>query len=228
MRPISWRGTPQYNSTVAAGTPKSLLAGISLGEMLRGGVVDAAAGLIGCVLARRMEGGVVRATIVEAEAYHMREPGCHAHKGKTARNAAMFGPPGRLYVYFTYGMWHCCNVVCEPEGIAAAVLLRAAAPLKPHDGSLPGIAPLRLSGPGLLCKGLGLERRHNGANLLDRRGEVWLYRPAAWTPPHLTWTGRIGFSFPDPNSWRCFWTGHPAVSKARPGVLKRIRRQGGD
>jgi len=197
----------------------------SLKRLLTGDVVRAAAELIGCVLARRLDRGrVVRARIVEAEAYHQREPGCHAHRGRTPRNTVMFGPPGQLYVYFTYGMWHCCNVVCEAEGTAAAVLLRAAEPLPPHDCSIKDGKPLRLSGPGLLCQGLELDRRHNGANLLDRRGDVWLYRPADWQPVELAWTTRIGLSIPDPHSWRCYWAGHPAVSPARTGMLKRKQR----
>lgn len=197
-----------------------------LSELLAAGVVRAAPGLLGCVLARRLEGGrVVRALIVEAEAYHQREPGCHAHRGKTARNAVMFGPPGRLYVYFTYGMWHCSNVVCEPEGTAAAVLLRAAQPLPPDDGSAASGETLRLSGPGLLCQGLELTREYNGANLLDRRGEVWLYRPADWRPPPIVCTTRIGFSFEDTRRWRFCWRDHPALSPARTGVLRRSRRK---
>jgi DNA-3-methyladenine glycosylase len=211
--------TDRYNSQQQQSVPP-------LRTMLAGDVVSAAAGLIGCVLARRLPDGLVaRAQIVEAEAYHQRERGCHAYKGRTVRNAVMFGPPGRLYVYFTYGMWHCCNVVCEPAGTAAAVLLRAAQPLKPFDGSRDGIEPLRLSGPGLLCQGLELTREHSGANLLDRRGEVWLYRSADWQPVELVTTTRIGFSFPDERRWRFCWAGHPALSPARTGVLKRNRRK---
>lgn len=197
----------------------------SLAELLAGDVVPAAGGLIGCVLARRRpDGCITRALIVEAEAYHQRERGCHAFNGRTPRNEVMFGPPGHLYVYFTYGMWHCCNVVCEPAGTAAAVLLRAALPLPPFDGSREGTPTLRLSGPGLLCQGLELTRAQNGAYLFDRRGEVWLYRPAGWQPPSLTTTTRIGFSFPDKRRWRFCWTDHPALSPARTGVLKRNRR----
>jgi len=134
----------------------------SPGKVLPGDVVDAAAALVGCVIARRLHSGrILRATLVETEAYHMNEPGCHAFRGKTPRNSVMFGPPGRLYVYFTYGMWHCCNVVCGPEGTAAAVLLRAAAPLEGSTQAETG-AKLRLSGPGLLCRGLQIDRSDNG------------------------------------------------------------------
>lgn len=214
------------------------LSGIPLPELLAGDVVQACAGLIGCVIARRMgtapQQRIARAVIVEAEAYHMREPGCHAFRGRTPRNDVMFGPPGRLYVYFTYGMWHCANVVCEPEGTAAAVLLRAAMPLPPDDGSS-GQPALRLAGPGLLCRGLDLDRRHNSLRVtgFDAQGaaadgsgaqaEVWVYRPDDYSPPPLAWTTRIGFSFPDPHAWRCLWDGHPAVSPGRPGLVRRLR-----
>jgi len=204
----------------------------SLSRLLAGDVVRATAGLIGCVIARRLPPAdrkpnqppvdrIVRAMIVEAEAYHMREPGCHAYRGRTKRNAVMFGPAGKLYVYFTYGMWYCCNVVCEATGTAAAVLLRAAAPLAPDDGMHQKKPKLRLSGPGLLCRGLELSTEQSGVSLMHRAGEVWLYRPTGWQPPPLSWTTRIGLSFADPHRWRCYWTNHPAVSPARPGILKR-------
>jgi len=201
----------------------------SLGKLLAGSVLDACAGLVGCVIARRLPGAdggkpiTHRALIVETEAYHMREPGCHAYRGMTPRNAVMFGPAGRLYVYFTYGMWHCANVVCEKPGVAAAVLLRAAAPLPPWGEDAGADSP-RLSGPGLLCRALGLTRAQSGADLLSRRGDVWLFRPTGYTPPLLTWTKRIGLGFEDSLLWRCFWTGHPAVSPGRPGPVATRRR----
>lgn len=195
-----------------------------LKQLLAGDVAQAAAGLVGCVLAHRLPGGdIVRALIVETEAYHQREPGCHAYRGKTPRNTVMFGRPGQLYVYFTYGMWHCANVVCEKPVTAAAVLIRAAAPLPPHDGTRGGKA-LNLSGPGLFCRGMALTRDDNGVNLLSRREAAWLYRPLGWQPPKLAWSTRVGFSFPDTRRWRCYWEGHPAVSKGKPGVLQRKKR----
>lgn len=183
---------------------------LPLSELLAGSVDMAAGCLLGCRLLRRLPSGeLVEATIVETEAYHMREPGCHAFKGRTVRTAVMFGAPGRAYVYFTYGMWHCVNVVCEPEGTAAAVLLRAA---ESPSG-------LRLSGPGLLCRGLELTREHNGLDLLDPASPLRLERPDGWTLPPIDWTTRIGFSFPDTYQWRAVWRGHPAVSPGRPGVI---------
>jgi DNA-3-methyladenine glycosylase len=219
------------------------LASLPLREMLAGDVAVAAAGLLGCVLVRILPDGTERrALLVETEAYHMREPGSHAYRGKTPRNAVMFGPPGRAYVYFTYGMWHCANVVCEPEGCAAAVLLRAAVDVSAGAGqarpprspggqgratSAPPQAPtpLRLSGPGLLCHGLEITREQSGLDLLDVASPLRLERPAGWQLPPVDWTTRIGFSFPDIYPWRAVWRGHPAVSPGRPGVvLKRQRK----
>jgi DNA-3-methyladenine glycosylase len=149
----------------------------------------------------------------------------------------MFGPPGRLYVYLTYGMWHCANIVCEAECSAAAVLLRAAQPLpETSDETLATATAPRLKGPGLFCQGLELDRRHSGLALileppaakqrLAKRdaelGRVYLYRPEGLVSPPLSWTTRVGFSFQDTYPWRCHWTGHPAVGKVS---LKPLRQK---
>jgi DNA-3-methyladenine glycosylase len=125
-------------------------------------VLDVAADLIGCAFLYRGVGG----RIVETEAYREDDTVSHSHRGKTARNAVMFGPPGRLYVYFTYGMHFCANLVCGPEGTASAVLLRA---LEPQEGldrmkARRGIDDERLlcSGPARLCQALGIGRAENG------------------------------------------------------------------
>src|SRR5687768_9784078 len=104
-------------------------AKLPLEQMLAKDLLFATGSLVGCVLARRVDGQVRRALIVETEAYHQSEPGSHSYRGVTPRTQVMFGPAGYLYVYFTYGMWHCCNVVADREGVGAAVLLRAAEPL---------------------------------------------------------------------------------------------------
>ncbi len=104
------------------------------------------------------------ARIVEVEAYvGEHDLACHASKGRTARTEVLFGPPGRAYVYLVYGMHHCFNVVTEPEGVAAAVLVRGVEPL---EGIVPG---LRTDGPGKLCRAMGIDLRHNR---LDLGGEA--------------------------------------------------------
>jgi DNA-3-methyladenine glycosylase len=193
-------------------------AELPLKELLSGDVVTATGGLIGCVLSRRVGSEVRRALIVETEAYHQREPGSHSHRGITPRTEVMFGPPGHLYVYFTYGMWYCANVVAEPEGTGAGILLRAAEPLPPYDGSQQGKPRLRLSGPGLLCQGLQITKDDNRRYLLGNpaTSKIWLQRPADYVLPELEWSRRVGLGIYEELRWRAHWKGHGAVSKGRP------------
>jgi DNA-3-methyladenine glycosylase len=127
--------------------------------------------------------------IVETEAYlGTADPGAHAYRGRTARNAVLFGPPGHAYVYFIYGNHYCTNVSCEPEGEAGCVLLRALEPVcgleamaalrgLQLDSSAPRIAELRrlTSGPGRLSQALGITRpQHNGCDLCSRNGGLYI------------------------------------------------------
>ena len=131
-------------------------------------MVEVARALVGCVV--RHDG--CAGAIVETEAYHESEPACHAYVGLTARTQVLFGPPGRAYVYRSYGIHALLNAVCEPEGVGAAVLIRA---LEPLEGSAPMRARRGLerredlcSGPGKLTQALGIELDLNGSDLVRR------------------------------------------------------------
>ena len=122
--------------------------------------------------------------IVETEAYHESEPACHAYVGLTPRTHVLFGPPGRAYVYRSYGIHALLNAVCEPEGVGAAVLIRALEPLDGHRADARAARRCErvedlCSGPGKLTQALGIELDHNGADLRDG--------PIAIEPPRPGW-----------------------------------------
>jgi DNA-3-methyladenine glycosylase len=156
--------------------------------------------LLGLSLFRRFDdGNIVSAEIVEVEAYTADDPACHAYKGLTKRTSVMFGPPGYAYVYFIYGMYHCLNVVTEPDGIAGAVLIRA-------------ISSDKANGPGKLCKRLQITNEHNGINLLDNTGELWLGYNKSYKDTEIISTTRIGISQAQDRLWRYYVKDNPYVS----------------
>lgn len=136
-----------------------------------------AAELIGCTLLHRGVGGV----IVETEAYERDDPACHAFGGPTARNAPLFGPPGMAYVYLCYGVHSMFNLVAEPEGTAAAVLIRALEPTRGIDAMRRrrGVADARslCSGPGKICQALEIELGQTGADALAEPFELLAAEP---------------------------------------------------
>ena len=163
--------------------------------------------------------------IVEVEAYcGAEDPGSHAFRGRTLRNATMFGPPGRLYVYFTYGMHFCANVVCGGDGEASAVLLRGLTPLAGLDEmrAARGVRPGRpwsdqdlCSGPAKLCQAFGLDRAFDGADLVS--GERGVTVAADGTPPPAQpgVSGRIGLSVAGELPWRFSVPGALGLSRRR-------------
>jgi DNA-3-methyladenine glycosylase len=164
-------------------------------------VVEVARDLVGCVVFHQGAAGV----IVETEAYHDSEPACHAFVGLTPRTATLFGAPGRAYVYRSYGVHALLNAVCEPEGVGAAVLIRA---LEPVEGielmrERRGVEPLRklCSGPGNLTQALGISLEHNGCDLA--RGPVVISpRPAEWRSVSISVDRRIGINKAVELPWR--------------------------
>ncbi|NJC72790.1 DNA-3-methyladenine glycosylase [Planosporangium thailandense] len=197
-------------------------------DLLAGPAEVAAPGLLGC---RLTAGGVtVRLSEVEAYAGTAGDPASHAYRGRTPRNAVMFGPPGYAYVYFTYGMHFCMNVVCGPEGEAAAVLLRAGEVV---DGVEEARARRRLRvpddrqlarGPARLCSALGIDRSAYGTYLLGG-GPVTLLPPEKPVPAELICSGpRVGVTGGHDTPWRFWIKGDPTVSEYRRHVPKRSSR----
>ena len=169
--------------------------------------VAVARALLGCELVHALDDGLRIGRIVEVEAYlGAHDLAAHSSKGLTPRTATMFGPPGHAYVYLIYGMHHCMNVVTEPQGHGAAVLIRALAPV----GPLPG----RTAGPGLLCKAMGIDRRHNGLDLLGET--LYLRAGPAVRPSQVVSRPRIGVDYA--GAWarrllRFYLKGEPDVSR---------------
>ena len=191
--------------------------------------------MLGCVLEHETAEGLVAVELTEVEAYAGEtDPASHAYRGITGRNAVMFGPPGHAYVYFTYGMHFCVNVVCMPEGIARAVLLRAGrvitgeplarrrrAPRRAEAGPPAVIAARDLArGPARLCQALAIDRTQNGADLCSPASELRL-RPAGTRlqtceEPTIEAGPRVGVSTAADISWRFWVADEPTVSAYRP------------
>ena len=158
----------------------------------------------------------VGGVIVETEAYVPDDPASHSFRGRTSRNAVMFGSPGRLYVYRSYGIHWCANVVCDAEGVGAAALLRA---LEPTAGietmrARRGVEDLRLlaSGPGRLTQALALSGAHDGADLSSR--PFALRKPS--TAHDVIASPRVGISRAVADPWRYSLAGSSFVSRPRP------------
>ena len=158
--------------------------------------------------------------IVEVEAYRgADDPGSHGFRGPTKRNATMFGPPGHLYVYFTYGMHWCANVVVETEGVAAAVLLRALTPMQGLDSMYAARGPPArterdlCSGPAKLTQALGIDGALDGANLVGGDLGVTVVDDGQPPPPTPAATARIGLTNGADLPWRFYIEGTPDVSR---------------
>ncbi|WP_228984321.1 DNA-3-methyladenine glycosylase [Streptomyces sp. DH12] len=194
-------------------------------------VLEVARDLLGRTLVRRTDDGPIEVRLTEVEAYAGEiDPGSHAYRGRTARNAVMFGPPGHAYVYFTYGMWHCLNLVCCPEGTASGVLLRAGEigtgrhlarrhrPTARHDREL-------AKGPARLATALDVDRTLDGTDACagaDSPLSVLAGSPV--TPEQVcsgprTGVGGEGAAHP----WRFWIDGDPTVSPYRAHAPRKRR-----
>ena len=184
-------------------------------EFFERSVHEVAQELIGCTLMHGDCGGV----IVETESYERDDPACHAYVGRTARNEVLFGPPGRAYVYLSYGIHSLLNAVAEPDGAAAAVLIRALEPTV-------GVEAMRqrrgrhrdqelCSGPGKLTEALGVGLSDNGASLSAPPFTV-LPPEGAWRATGVTVGSRIGISKATERPWRFCATDNRFVSRPWP------------
>jgi len=180
---------------------------------------DAAQKLLGQLLVRTLPTGeVLSGTIVETEAYLSDDPACHAYRGQTPRNEAMFGPPGHAYVYFTYGLHMMLNLVCAPLGTAEAVLIRALEPVEGIDamrlnrGNLAETRQLT-NGPGKLAQALALTRlMHNGLDITHLGSELYVLPQVVPTFETVAAT-RIGISQGVDFPWRYYIRGNAYVSR---------------
>lgn len=187
-------------------------------EQLQGRAVDVARRLLGCVLTSDVGGRRVRIRIVETEAYREDDPASHTYRGPTPRNRIMFGRPGHAYVYFTYGMHHCMNVVCEPDGVGAAVLIRAGEVIEGVDvaterrGDRVRVRDLA-AGPARLTQTLGVDKSQDGVDLLAPASVVRL-ELAAPIPADTIGVGpRVGIRAAADKPWRFWVKDDAAVSR---------------
>ena len=191
-----------------------------LTSRLVGPALEVAPTLLGSIL--RCDDVAVRLTEVEAYA-GADDPGSHSHRGRTPRNSAMFGPPGHLYVYFTYGMHHCANVVCGAEGTPSAVLLRAGEVVEGIETARlrrPGAADRDLArGPARLCKALAINLADYGNDLAT--GRVRLELGDTPDPGKVSRGPRVGLREAAEAPWRYWLTGEPTVSVYRPAAPRR-------
>lgn len=184
--------------------------------------------LLGRILVVTRPDGTVTLRITETEAYSgARDPASHAYRGRTARNGVMFGPPGHLYVYFTYGMHHCANLVTGPGPTASAVLLRAGEVLTGH-----GVAGKRRTstrretdlaqGPARLAVALALDRTLDGTDLCAPAAPVRLLAGTPAPPAAVSAGPRTGISQAMDTPWRFWITGDPTVSPYRRHRPRRL------
>ncbi|TCP44730.1 DNA-3-methyladenine glycosylase [Tamaricihabitans halophyticus] len=188
---------------------------------------DVAVDLLGCVIESVVDGAPVAVRLVEVEAYRgSDDPASHCYRGRTARNEVMFGPAGRLYVYFVYGMHFCANVVCLTDGQPGAVLLRAGEVVSGLDVAWTRRRTARnaaelAKGPARLTGVLGMGREHNGVDLTDSAAPIRLYRGDAVEPAAVRTGPRVGVGSAMDTPWRYWLDDSRAVSQYRKGGKRR-------
>jgi DNA-3-methyladenine glycosylase len=194
--------------------------------------VEVAPELLGCVLEHQTAAGLVAVELTEVEAYEGEtDPASHAYHGKTQRNAVMYGPPGHAYVYFTYGMHFCVNLVCLPAGSASAVLLRAGAVIEGEDlararrtKSAEVVSRDLARGPARLCQALGIDRSLDGADVCAAGSSLRVRWPGARRTDRsakIISGPRVGIAQAAEVPWRFWLDGEPSVSVYRAHVPRK-------
>lgn len=181
---------------------------------LSGEVTACAQRLLGCLLVRELNGKTLVGKIVETEAYHQRDAASHSYRGKTPRTEIMFGPAGFAYVYFTYGMHYCFNVVTGVKDEGSAVLIRAVEPIEGVDEMIVrrGHKGVELTnGPAKLCYALGIDREFNKHDL--RKPPLQIIAQPKILSSKIVATTRIGISKDTHRNWRFYIKDNPFVSK---------------
>jgi DNA-3-methyladenine glycosylase len=174
--------------------------------------VTVARRLLGSILEREINGKIIRVKIVETEAYDQSDAASHSYKGRTPRTDIMFGPAGHLYVYFTYGMHYCCNIVTGVEGEGSAVLIRAVEPLEGTEFmqvNRPTSGVELTNGPAKLCQALAIDKHLNGHDLSRAPLKLNLQPPEH---RRVVQTTRIGISKDKDRLWRFYLKDNPYVS----------------
>lgn len=183
-------------------------------DFLDGSSVDAAQQLLGCFIVRDLPQGQVVVKIVEVEAYHQDDAASHSYRGETTPTKTMFGPSGHLYVYFTYGMHCCCNVVTSGAGVGAGALIRAVEPVQGED-----ILAINRSGrsgrdltngPAKLCQAMSIDLKMNGHNLRQSPMRLVAGQPVDYD--EIVASPRIGISREVDRLWRFYIKDNPYVS----------------
>ncbi len=188
---------------------------MKLHEVLSGHAEDVAIRLLDSTLCRTKDGQTIKVKIVETEAYHQSDPASHSFRGATPRNQVMFGEPGHLYVYFTYGMHYCCNVVAGKKGEGSAVLIRAVEPLEGLNiiqKNRSGRSGYELTnGPAKICQALQIDTSLNDHDLTKEPLVLELSEPLPRAK--IIATTRIGISQATDKKWRFYIKDNRYISK---------------
>lgn len=185
-----------------------------LRQLLEGPAEQVAPLLLGSRLIRTINDQTIEVRIVEVEAYHQTDAASHSYNGQTPRTSVMFGPAGHLYVYFTYGMHYCCNIVTGTEGEGSAVLIRAVEPMRGEATMHAHRAQLGVNlcnGPAKLCQALAIDSNLNGHNL--SRSPLTLHLEPPLSKALITTTTRIGISKAQDTPWRFYIADNSYVSR---------------